>query len=55
MKILLANKFYYPRGGDCTYLLNIEELLESVARTAVFAMQYLKTSPPHGAVIFQAK
>ena len=40
MKILLANKFYYPRGGDCTYLLNIEELLESHGHeTAVFAMQ----------------
>ena len=46
MKILLANKFYYPRGGDCTYLLNIEELLESHGHeTAVFAMQYPENIP----------
>lgn len=26
MKILLANKFYYRRGGDCIYMLNLEKL-----------------------------
>lgn len=41
MKILLANKFYYPRGGDCTYILNLEELLKSQGHeTAIFAMQH---------------
>lgn len=27
MKILLANKFYYPRGGDCIYTIELEKLL----------------------------
>jgi glycosyltransferase involved in cell wall biosynthesis len=41
MKILLANKFYYPRGGDCVYTLNLEQLLKQHGReVAVFAMQY---------------
>ena len=26
-KILLVNKFYYPRGGDCIVMLNTERLL----------------------------
>lgn len=46
MKILLANKFYYPRGGDCTYILNLRNLLESHGHeTAVFAMQYPENIP----------
>lgn len=28
MKILLANKFYYRRGGDCVYTINLEQLLK---------------------------
>ena len=28
MKILLANKFYYRRGGDCIYTLNLERMLK---------------------------
>ena len=28
MKILLANKFYYRRGGDCIYMLNLEKTAE---------------------------
>lgn len=41
MKILLANKFYYRRGGDCVYLLNLELLLrESGHEVAIFAMDY---------------
>lgn len=28
MQILLANKFYYPRGGDCVCTINLEELLK---------------------------
>ena len=27
MKILLANKFYYRRGGDCIYAMNLEKML----------------------------
>lgn len=41
MKILLANKFYYRRGGDCIYMLNLEQLLrEHGHEVAVFAMDY---------------
>ena len=41
MKILLSNKFYYPRGGDCIYTMNLEQLLKKHGHeVAVFAMQY---------------
>lgn len=41
MKILLANKFYYHRGGDCIFTLNLEQLLkEHGHEVAVFAMDY---------------
>ena len=26
-RILLVNKFYYPRGGDCICMINLEALL----------------------------
>ncbi len=43
MKILLANKFYYNRGGDCICTINLEELLKQNGHeVAVFAMQYPK-------------
>lgn len=41
MKILLANKFYYRRGGDCIYMLNLEKLLKAHGHdVAVFVMDY---------------
>jgi len=41
MKILLANKFYYPRGGDCVYSLNLENALKRFGHeVAPFAMQH---------------
>lgn len=41
MKILLVNKFYFRRGGDCIYMLNLEQLLrEHGHEVAVFAMDY---------------
>lgn len=41
MRILLANKFYYRRGGDCIYMLNLEQLLKAHGHeVAVFAMDY---------------
>ena len=41
MKILLSNKFYYRRGGDCIYMLNLEQLLRQHGHeVAVFAMDY---------------
>lgn len=41
MRVLLANKFYYRRGGDCIYTLNLEQLLRKHGHeVAVFAMDY---------------
>ena len=41
MRVLLVNKFYYPRGGDCVVVLNTEALLrEHGIEAEVFAMQY---------------
>jgi glycosyltransferase involved in cell wall biosynthesis len=41
MRILLANKFYYRRGGDCIYMINLEQLLTAHGHeVAVFAMDY---------------
>ncbi len=41
MQILLANKFYYPRGGDCVCTINLEELLKQKGHeVAVFSMQH---------------
>lgn len=45
-KILLANKFYYRRGGDCIYTINLEQLLKRQGHeVAVFAMQYPENLP----------
>ena len=41
MRILLSNKFYYRRGGDCIYMLNLEQLLRGKGHeVAVFAMDF---------------
>ena len=41
MRILIVNKFYYPRGGDCIVAMNLEKLLKNAGHNvAVFAMQY---------------
>lgn len=43
MKILLANKFYYHRGGDSIYMLNQEKQQKAHGnKVAVFVMGYLK-------------
>lgn len=43
MRVLLANKFYYRRGGDCIYMLNLERMLKAHGHeVAVFAMDYPK-------------
>lgn len=40
-KVLIVNKFYYPRGGDCIVAINTEKLLRARGHeTAVFAMDY---------------
>ena len=41
MKVLIVNKFYYPRGGDCVCAITLERMLrENGHQTAVFAMDY---------------
>lgn len=46
MNILLSNKFYYRRGGDCIYMLNLEQLLKAHGhKVAVFAMDYSENLP----------
>lgn len=44
MKILLCNKFYYRRGGDCIYTINLANLLTSHGHSvALFAMEHTET------------
>lgn len=46
MKILIANKFYYRRGGDCIYAMNLEKLLKDKGHeVAFYAMQYPENEP----------
>lgn len=41
MRILLCSNFYYRRGGDCTYLFALKELLERHGHEiAVFSMRH---------------
>ena len=41
MKVLLVNKFLYPRGGDCIYTLNLGRLLRKAGHCVQFyAMAY---------------
>ncbi len=41
MRILLCNKFYYRRGGDCIVTINLEQLLKVHGHeVAIYAMQY---------------
>ena len=48
MRVLLVNKFYYPRGGDCVVVLNTESLLrENGVETQVFAMEYPENLQAH--------
>lgn len=40
-KILIVNKFYYQRGGDCIYSLNLERMLAAHGyEVAFFSMHY---------------
>ena len=40
-RVLLVNKFYYPRGGDCLVMMNTERLLRDAGyEVAVYAMNY---------------
>ena len=46
MKILIANKFYHERGGDCIYTLQLENLLAYFGhKVAVFSMKHPNNLP----------
>ena len=46
MKILLINKFYYHRGGDCTAVFATEQLLRSKGHEiAVFSIKHPENEP----------
>ena len=46
MRVLLSNKFYYRRGGDCIYMMELERLLKAKGHdVAVFSMQYPENEP----------
>ena len=52
-RILLVNKFYYRRGGDCVYLLNLERMLRSHGHvTAVYAMTHPENLESDGSHLF---
>ncbi len=41
MRIILCNKYYYRRGGDCIVTMNLERLLKAHGHeVAIFSMQY---------------
>lgn len=41
MRILLVHKYYYRRGGDCVYVLNLEEGLKKMGHeVAIFSMSH---------------
>lgn len=45
-RVLIVNKFYYRRGGDCVCAMNLEQLLRSKGHeVAVFAMRYPENEP----------
>lgn len=55
-RVLLVNKFYYRRGGDCVYLLNLEEMLRSRSHeVAVFAMDYPENDPSEWSPYFASE
>ena len=41
MKVLLVSNFFYPRGGDCTYLRSVQSMLERDGHEiAIFSTQH---------------
>ncbi len=41
MNILLVNNFYYNRGGDCTYMFSLKEMLEDRGHNvSIFSMNH---------------
>lgn len=42
-RVLIVNKFYYPKGGDCIATLSLEQVLKQKGHdVAIFSMQHTK-------------
>ncbi|MCM1336817.1 MAG: glycosyltransferase [Candidatus Amulumruptor caecigallinarius] len=55
-RVLIANKFYYPRGGDCICTINLERLLRDKGHeTAIFSMNYPENIPSEWAPYFASE
>ncbi len=55
-RILLVNKFYYPRGGDCICMINLEALLCRMGyEVAVYAMDYPQNLPSETSSYFASE
>ena len=53
MNILIANKFYYNRGGDCIASIALEQLLKAKGhRVAFFSMQHPQNFPSEWSEFF---
>ena len=56
MHILLANKFHYPRGGDCIHSMELERLLKAAGHAvAFFAMACPQNEPSEWARFFPSE
>lgn len=54
VKILICSNFYYPRGGDCTYLRTLQDILETRGHEiGVFSTEHEGnwTAPMHSAFV----
>lgn len=52
-RILIVNKFYYNRGGDCVCTINLETLLKSKGyKVMVYAMDYSENNVTEDATYF---
>lgn len=55
-RVVVVNKFYYRRGGDCVYTLNLERMLRDAGHeVAVFAMRYPQNEPSYWEDYFPAE
>lgn len=56
MRVLIVNKFFYPRGGDCIVAMNTKRLLESNGHIVrVFAMSYPENLPLPDAATYASR
>lgn len=46
MRVLIVNKFYYNRGGDCICTLSLEKMLRDAGfDVAIYSMQFSENYP----------